>query len=343
MTKRSVVASETREKAGQGQRVLSSPGEGFPSRGEEAQEERGQSLRHTAYTNPDDAREIGLESPEERKTDDRTAVGEATAPAAAELSALETLGPTGVKAFFDSLGLGAYAERLRIQPSEERKMESRTEHQSERGLYGSDLAKIARAPDPDAELLAVGVTARLHRVKVMAALGIKASGHRLGVECAPCRGGKASCRLRNNSLLNDALEKGRPAVTSAVSMHMVHRIRQDQEAIVNALRGLTTSKRTSKLGSLVNAIPKQANDDGYGGEVDVQTSVEIPPVLTGEHAEVDRASGNASVTRNVSGSVGECEVFSAPLQLLPELEEAFDISCRVRTNENCAVRTEMGL
>lgn len=300
----------------------------------QGREERGQPQRHTAYINLDDASEYELESPEERNTDDRTAVGAATAPAAEELSVLETLGPMGVKAFFDSLGLGAYAERLRIrQPSEEREMESSTELQSERGLNGSDLAKIARAPDPDAELLAIGVTARLHRVKVMTALGIKASGDRLGVECSPCRDGKASCRLRNNKLLNDALEKGRPAVTAAVAMHMVHRIRQDQEAIVKAFRGLTTSKRTSKLESLVNTMPKQANHDGFGGEADARKY---------EHVNVDRGSGDASTTRTVSGPVGECEVFSVPLQLLPELEEALNISCRVRTNYNNAVPTETG-
>lgn len=316
-TKWTAVVSEEREKVGRGQGTLSSPGEGSPSRGEEAREERGQPRRHTVSTDPDDASEIDLEGPKEPNSDDRAA--------AAELSALETLGSAGVKAFFDSLGLVAYVEHLRTrQPSEERKMESSTELKSERGLDGSDLAKIARAPDPDAELLAIGVSARLHRVKVMTALGIKASGDRLGVECAPCRDGNASCRIRDNSLLNDALDKSRPAVAASVAMHMVRRIRQDQEAIVNASRGLTTSKRMSKLGSLVGI---------HGdGETEFQTSVEIPPVLTDEHTNVDRASGDTSATKKVLGSLGECEVFSVPLQLLPELEKAFSISCRVRIN-----------
>ncbi|CAN0032928.1 unnamed protein product, partial [Scytosiphon promiscuus] len=56
------------------------------------------------------------------------------------LAQLEALGVVGVRAFLESLGLGAYADRLPV--------------------------------NPDAELRSAGVSARLHRVKLMSALGV---------------------------------------------------------------------------------------------------------------------------------------------------------------------------
>ncbi|CAM9314335.1 unnamed protein product [Ectocarpus fasciculatus] len=91
------------------------------------------------------------------------AVGPAPAPPLPpdSLAQLEALGAVGVRAFFDYLGLGGCADRLRGGDAG-----------SSGAIDGARLAGIARASDPDAELLAAGVCARLHRVKLLSILGI---------------------------------------------------------------------------------------------------------------------------------------------------------------------------
>ncbi|CAB1118019.1 unnamed protein product [Ectocarpus sp. CCAP 1310/34] len=95
---------------------------------------------------------------------DETAAAVAPAPAPLPPDSfvqVEALGAVGVRAFFDYLGLGGCAERLRGGGSG-----------GDGAIDGTRLAKIARASDPDAELLAAGVCARLHRVKLLSVLGI---------------------------------------------------------------------------------------------------------------------------------------------------------------------------
>lgn len=82
-----------------------------------------------------------------------------------DLAQLEVLGVVGVRAFFDSLGLGACADRLRAQ---------RPSADGVGSIDGAELARICRAANPDAALRAAGVGARLHRVKLLSALGVGA-------------------------------------------------------------------------------------------------------------------------------------------------------------------------
>lgn len=89
------------------------------------------------------------------------AVAPAPAPLPPDsLAQLEALGAVGVRAFFDYLGLGGCADRLRRGGG------------GDGAIDGARLARIARASDPDAELLTAGVSARLHRVKLLSVLGI---------------------------------------------------------------------------------------------------------------------------------------------------------------------------
>ncbi|CAM9929921.1 unnamed protein product [Ectocarpus sp. 12 AP-2014] len=96
---------------------------------------------------------------------DETAAAVAPAPAPLppdSLAQVEALGAVGVRAFLNYLGLGGCADRLRGGGG----------GGGDGAIDGARLAKIARASDPDAELLAAGVCARLHRVKLLSVLGI---------------------------------------------------------------------------------------------------------------------------------------------------------------------------
>ena len=138
------------------------------------------------------------------------------------LAQVEALGVVGVRAFFDSLGLGAYSDRLR------------------EGLDGAELARLTRAPDPDAELAAAGVSARLHRVKLLSALGVGAAG-----------GGGAVPPALALGLDEDAARNKRAPVAVMAALHMVRQLRREQGVVADALRrgcGTRASGTPARLG-----------------------------------------------------------------------------------------------
>ncbi|CAM9207477.1 unnamed protein product, partial [Hapterophycus canaliculatus] len=108
------------------------------------------------------------------------------------LAQLEVLGVAGVRAFFDSLGLATCADRLRQQ---------RSFTDSVGSIDGAELAKVCRAANPDAALRAAGISARLHRVKLLSALGV-------GVDMTTVSGGgrrvAASAVLSSSSALGES-------------------------------------------------------------------------------------------------------------------------------------------
>lgn len=96
---------------------------------------------------------------------------------AVDIQALENLGPTGVRALLDPLRLGAGAYGLYRRPGHavdgivQAGGDEIKAHESG-GINATDLARIVRSSDPNAELLAIGVGARLHRVRILSALGV---------------------------------------------------------------------------------------------------------------------------------------------------------------------------
>ena len=153
------------------------------------------------------------------------------------ISSLDTLGVTGVAAFFDSLGLGAYTNQIR------RRKKSLTTCDGEgggggggespgsmAGIDGAELARIAHASDPDAELLEMGVSARLHRVKLLVALGVRPAGA-VDKTVAPPRDADAD-------LASVSCAPPTTPIAAKAALFMVQSIRREQEAMDEALRSV---------------------------------------------------------------------------------------------------------
>ena len=241
-----------------------------------------------ADSNADEAAgEIGSVSPDVSNQDGM----------AANLSVLETLGPAGVDAFFYFLGLGACTQRLRLRQSSSAREDS-LETRARRGLDGADLARIILAQDPDAELLAVGVDARLHRVKVMAAFEINATGR-------PGSGSAPSCREK---YLSRPLNYPPPEIAAPITMQMIRRLRRDQIATVDAFRWFQKLQRTRDLRS-VGVVRQSCGGDESNGSASFRKSVELSPALMDENAgaiarleDADGVFGDASMAREASNS-----------------------------------------
>lgn len=161
------------------------------------------------------------------------------------LAQVEALGVVGVRAFFDSLGLGACTNRLR---------------ESSGGIDGTELARIARAPNPDAELLTAGVSARLHRIKLLSALGVSVGVTGMAVppqpptfdEDVPGGGGDLA------------------RVTAIAALHMVRQLRKEQKVVADVLcrsSGATPNQSRVELGKELppKADVWDASDGAIGG------------------------------------------------------------------------------
>ena len=295
------------EREAQTKETLDSPG-GVPmSRGGRCKVGREQRRWRVTDSNADEATgEIDAVNPEVSNKDG----------VAANLSVLETLGPAGVDAFFDFLGLGACTQRLRLRQSSSAREDS-LETRARRGLDGADLARIILAQDPDTELLAVGVDARLHRVKVMAAFGINVTG-------IP---GSGSLPSRREKDLSRPLNYP-PEIAAPITMQMIRRLRRDQIATVDAFRRFQKLQRTRDLRS-VGVVRQSCGGDESDGSASFQKSVELSPVLMDENAgaiarleDADGVFGDASMAREASNSGRKVGGFSVPLQFLSELEKA---------------------
>lgn len=181
-----------------------------------------------ACRSSDDPTENEAEGRNEVLGHDETAAAVAPAPAPLppdSLAQVEALGAVGVRAFFDYLGLGGCADRLRSGGGG-----------GDGAIDGAWLARIVRASDPDAELLAAGVCARLHRVKLLSVLGIgngatTASEEEVGVldkgemASAPASSGNGvPCDERCGS--GGGGGGASPVATMAV-LHMVRQLRRE--------------------------------------------------------------------------------------------------------------------
>ncbi len=194
----------SRSEGGDGAIPPSSAVEAEPTGGENG----AQAWRAVVATRGQEKEEPAPRAPTEAAATAAAAAAAATAAVsvlADGLAQVEALGAVGVRAFFDSLGLGACSDRLR------------------ESLDGAELARIARAPDPNAELLAAGVSARLHRVKLLSALGVGVPG-----------GGSAE----PPALMMDGGGAGgneRAPVAVVAALHMVRRLRREQGVVADAL------------------------------------------------------------------------------------------------------------
>eukprot|EP00903_Cladosiphon_okamuranus_P005612 g5581.t3 len=208
-----------------------------------------------------------------------TKVAAVTASAVSEgLAQVEALGMVGVRAVFDSLGLGGCTNRLRA---------------SNGGIDGAELARIARASDPDAELLAAGVSARLHRVKLLSALGVSA---RVPGETVPSRSSTLDEDLPGGS-------GGLARITTIAALHMVRQLRREQDRIADVLCKSTRSTSNRSRKDLGDALPPEFEDNGAW---DVS----------------DGASGGPKETVDSRAAVLGGEVVSFASLVLTELEEA---------------------
>lgn len=189
------------------------------------------------------------------------------------LAEVEALGDVGVRAFFDSLGLGACTNRLR---------------EGNGGIDGAELARIARSPNPDAELLAAGVSARLHRVKVLSALGVGVGVTQVASSATPLPGVGGGGGLAR--------------VTTVAVLHMVRQLRKEQDVVADAL-----CKKSSGVELGQNLPPPRAEDRLSGG-------------ASGGSKETIETGAGASFVSLVLPEIEE--VLSTQLQLSSQVGEA---------------------
>lgn len=193
------------------------------------------------------------------------------------LAQVEALGKVGVRAFFDFLGLGGCTNRLR---------------ESNDGIDGAELARIARAPNPDAELLAAGVSSRLHRVKLLSALGVST-------------GVTGETVLSRSSTLDEDLPGGGGGlarVTAIAALHMVRQLCREQDLVADVLckrNGATSNRSLMDLGRV---LPPKIEGNGAWGASDGASGGPKKTVGTGEAAPRGQGVSFASL-------------------VLPELEE----------------------
>lgn len=173
------------------------------------------------------------------------------AAAAAAVAHINTLGIEGVRTFFDSLGLGACADRLRrrsplLHEDDERKRRDNGSGNHARhgqgsdaaGIDGIELARIMQAEDAGEELLAVGVSARLHRIKIMNALDIRNLSKEATLAASQeAQQNTAYAESAGESMILRSGTAGE-RVTATAAVFLARRLLREQEAMSNALRKL---------------------------------------------------------------------------------------------------------
>lgn len=272
----------------------------------------------------------------------RSEIAAATAPAtpaasvgptasAAAVARIENLGVEGVRAFFDSLGLGACADRLRRRTAAlPHEHDARERHHngrgSDTGIDGLELARIMQAEDAGEELFAAGVSARLHRIKVMNALDIRNPSK--GVTVPAHEGRQKIARAESEGAL--MVLRSRIAgehVTASATVFLARRLLREQETMSGALRKLRCRVGNSD-GCKANEIRADQGVAEPGELVQERTSICFSGCnrLQRDSGEIEPADkANAQKLRgrgeNVGGGVQEA-TGSVPLSVLVELEEA---------------------
>lgn len=211
------------------------------------------------------------------------------------LGQVEALGVVGVRAFFDSLGLGSCTNRLR---------------ESSGGIDGDKLARIARAPDPDAELLAAGVKARLHRVKILSALGVGVGITGGAVPSLPS--------TLDEDVPGGGGGGGLAHVTAIAALHMVRQLRKEQGVVADVLLCRSSGGATQN--------PSRV---GLGQE--------LPPRAEGDDLRSHKAAWDSSggaigapkVTVGTGTAARTSEEVSFMSLVLPELEEVLSTQVRL--------------
>ena len=235
------------------------------------------------------------------------------------IASLDALGVTGVAAFFDSLGLGAYTSRIRGRKQSPTACDGdgsggRSGGGGESpgsnmvvGIDGAELARIASASDPDTELLDIGVSARLHRVKLLTALGVRpAGGTAREKTVAPGRdAGPAVLDIGNSVSCAPPVTP----VAGKTALFMVQSIRREQEAMEAALRKVTqgvntvvdppATKRWSRhVGKEEEEEEEQEEEGGSHGQGDVTALV--------------AGSGDNGSQKNIESSFGSSKHSTFP-------------------------------
>lgn len=161
---------------------------------------------------------------------------------------LECLDVDGVRAWFESLGLNNRAihrHRQSLTGAQDCDGDGASACYHEQiapDIDGAELARITRADNPHAELHAIGIRARLHRVKLLAALrvtdggpceradavnraSITAKHHRVRFPLVDAPGGERRHEISSTT-------HATPAVTA---LKLLKRLRREQEATAAAL------------------------------------------------------------------------------------------------------------
>lgn len=146
--------------------------------------------------------------------------------AAPGVATLKDLGAEGVRAFFDSLGLAGCADVIRraLGPIAGH-AQADGEPSAKTDLDGVGLARIAGAADTNAELLALGVRARLHRIKILTALGLSRASS----------AGNCSSTSHGGSTDFPCCISSSTAVAAAAAHQMARRLNEEQEAMLTTV------------------------------------------------------------------------------------------------------------
>lgn len=279
----------------------------------------------------------GLEIPGGEAAAGVAAVGPVAAATAVRV---ETLGAEAVRTFFDSLGLGACTGWLCRRPrstSEDDGHDGKVEQGTD-GTWkvdGIELARIMRAEDSDAELLAIGVNSRLHRIKIMMALGIKKD--------------KDGRHAANRSSIAE------PRIADTAILHMVRRLRREQLALSDTLKRLQRFVENIPAGHELGEVRSawRGVDALAGGceerrrvftaRTNFDVSIGSPAQSSSAHEYKHRITKeDGKVPMDVSRQDGGVEASdgqempsSAPALLLPELQEAVSAQEMISRQVQC--------
>lgn len=251
------------------------------------------------------------------------------------VASLDTLGVTGVVAFFESLGLGTYTDHIRHR---EKKAPTFCDGEGEggddrggggggsgkarmlQGVDGAELARIATAADPDAELQHIGVSARLHRVKILVALGVRtAAAASVAIKKRAVESTQGAESAENRSLLT-----GKHCEESILTLSLSRKGRVRTEQAERAVPGAPPSEKiTPVVGNtalyMVQSIRREQEVMG-----EILRSVTAPTQVV-----VEQTTTKTAVERRMAGTGDGRGLMSVPLRLLPELEEAFSAQVRL--------------
>lgn len=269
---------------------------------------------------------------------------------AAAVASVEALGVLGVRAFFNSLGLEAYADRLccprRNSPSirkdekvtgvdngdiDDKDDRGKDDATSSAGIEGVHLARIMQAEDPDAEMLAVGVRARLHRIKIMNALGIRhrseggACGHKVVPNHCSARSGGPTTLVSSAPAI--------PYVAAVASTQMVQRLIREQEIVSDTLRKMRRKPGSSGSDRIAESVCGKGETDFLDVEEKERKSTDDAGCIRRVGAPVESPAisacgvGRANVPEHGRAPVGSKGLvsqsfFLASVGLLSELERA---------------------